>query len=161
VDAFITVLGHLLPCSYCRASYGPFVTNLGAPSAAMQANELPLWMYNLHNLVNAKLGKTACTPTLEHVRIRFAMQPRAWSNEDIFDMIALFGMNYQAENRVHYETWWGLLPKMVRMHDADLARQLESVPTPTSATDFVATAIVMGGAQPEHKYRAYCMAKVY
>lgn len=56
---FFESLQYVLPCSYCRISYGEFIKTedtLIDDKIFENRNELTKWLYNLHNRVNSKLG---------------------------------------------------------------------------------------------------------
>ncbi|CAH6421154.1 Erv1/Alr family sulfhydryl oxidase [uncultured virus] len=56
---FFTLIGDVLPCSYCRDSYRKFLTdgNTKLTDEIMQnRNSLTKWLYFLHEEVNKKLG---------------------------------------------------------------------------------------------------------
>lgn len=71
---FFESLGHVLPCKFCRMSYGKFVSRGGgAPltlSTVRDRDSLSRWLYRLHNLVNKRLGKRR-VPSYERVRLRY------------------------------------------------------------------------------------------
>ena len=72
--AFFKALGSVLPCKFCRASYGKFISRKGrAPlkyATMRDRDSLARWLYALHNLVNERLGKTR-VPSFERVRSRY------------------------------------------------------------------------------------------
>lgn len=52
---FFTILGDVLPCKYCRASYKEFIAELPMDSHMDSKKEFAEWYYNIHNKVNDKL----------------------------------------------------------------------------------------------------------
>lgn len=54
---FFESLGNVLPCVYCRKSYNTFLNNNPLTDKILDSREnVARWFYNIHNLVNAKLG---------------------------------------------------------------------------------------------------------
>jgi hypothetical protein len=60
--SYFESLTYLLPCDECRESYSKFIKEKGDTElnddALKNKGSLTLWLYNLHNRVNNKLGKT-------------------------------------------------------------------------------------------------------
>jgi len=52
---FLSDVGQVLPCRYCRESYQKFAEDLN-DKALQNRKTLTKWLYNLHNKVNKKLG---------------------------------------------------------------------------------------------------------
>lgn len=53
--------GYVLPCSYCSKSYNEYIKNSSValtPERMKNRDTLTRWGYDLHNIVNAKLGVT-------------------------------------------------------------------------------------------------------
>ncbi len=55
VKAFVTSLGKVLPCKYCRESCCKFISEMPDVCHAVADAEYGLWLYELHNKVNNKL----------------------------------------------------------------------------------------------------------
>ena len=57
---FYSSLQHVLPCIGCKKSYGSFITNklLLDDSVLKNRDSLTKWLFDLHEEVNKKLGKT-------------------------------------------------------------------------------------------------------
>lgn len=51
---FFTLVGHVLPCRYCRDSYQTYVAE--APPMTSSRSNLTRWLWDTHNKVNEKLG---------------------------------------------------------------------------------------------------------
>ena len=51
---FFTFVGKTLPCGLCRESYAKFITE--NPIRAKSRDELTRWLWEIHNMVNEKLG---------------------------------------------------------------------------------------------------------
>ena len=51
---FFMSVGNTLPCKYCRESYRTFVSE--NPIRATSRVELTKWLWEIHNMVNQKLG---------------------------------------------------------------------------------------------------------
>jgi hypothetical protein len=58
-ELFFRALEHVLPCAGCRAGYRQLIDGAVPLTKAVFANRLSLfeWTVQLHNAVNAKLGK--------------------------------------------------------------------------------------------------------
>jgi len=57
---FFYYLGKVLPCKYCRNSYMDFLQKTNLLSSLGTRKELTKWLYDIHNLVNDKLGVPSC-----------------------------------------------------------------------------------------------------
>jgi hypothetical protein len=69
---FFYYLGKVLPCKYCRNSYMEFFTNNSPLAHLNSRQELAKWLYDVHNLVNDKLGVPQCErPTFEEVEAKY------------------------------------------------------------------------------------------
>jgi hypothetical protein len=56
---YFKLCGHVFPCIYCRQSYQLFITQEGtelSDKVMESRHTLTLWLYNIHNAVNNKLG---------------------------------------------------------------------------------------------------------
>jgi hypothetical protein len=53
IDHLVEPLRRILPCRYCRDSFGEFYKALGKPQNGLGLE----WTYRVHNLVNEKLAK--------------------------------------------------------------------------------------------------------
>lgn len=91
---FFYLLRYLLPCIYCRQSYGVFHDYLGGlPVTGRRALR---WIYNLKNLVNRKLGVPGIS--YDCFERRMKTWSGASSTKDVWDMLSLFAMNYSASS---------------------------------------------------------------
>jgi hypothetical protein len=69
---FFYYLGKVLPCKYCRDSYMEFFTQLSPMSKLGSRKEFTKWLYDIHNLVNNKLGVPKCdVPSFEEIEVRY------------------------------------------------------------------------------------------
>jgi hypothetical protein len=69
---FFYYLGKVLPCKYCRISYDEFFANNSPMKHLGTRRELAKWLYDIHNLVNNKLGVPICEqPTFEEIEERY------------------------------------------------------------------------------------------
>jgi hypothetical protein len=69
---FFYYLGKVLPCKYCRNSYMEFFTKLSPMSHLGTRKEITKWLYDIHNLVNNKLGVPSCEiPSFEKVEEQY------------------------------------------------------------------------------------------
>lgn len=57
---FFYYLGKVLPCKYCRDSYMNFFADNSPLTHLGSRKELTKWLYDVHNLVNDKLGVPQC-----------------------------------------------------------------------------------------------------
>lgn len=69
---FFELLPFVLPCKYCRANLAEHYEKLPLEPALQSRATLTRWLYEIHNLVNAKLKgqgiKAAPNPSFEEVR---------------------------------------------------------------------------------------------
>ena len=64
---FFILLGDVLPCKYCRDSYKKFITSYPIDNFLDSRRNLAKWLYDIHNLVNDKLGVPPCEiPSFEN-----------------------------------------------------------------------------------------------
>ena len=108
---FWDIIGHILPCHFCRESYAVFHKN-PVPSYPFVS-----WVWNLHNLVNKKLEKPL------HDISTFKRKVQTWSSfsnantlQDIHFMLAL---NYSKKTKKKsYQDWFewlsDFLPFLIR-----------------------------------------------
>jgi hypothetical protein len=69
---FFYYLGKVMPCKYCRDSYMNFFTKQSPMSKLGSRKEFSKWLYDIHNLVNDKLGVPSCErPTFEEVEEQY------------------------------------------------------------------------------------------
>jgi hypothetical protein len=69
---FFYYLGKVLPCKYCRESYMEFLTKKSPMNHLGSRRDLAKWLYDIHNMVNDKLGVPECErPTFEEVEDRY------------------------------------------------------------------------------------------
>jgi hypothetical protein len=74
IAQFLNTLAYVLPCVYCRESYGTFVSELTAswgkqPHQVIADGQLALWMYQLHDKVNDKLDTQLTKAQLEETGV--------------------------------------------------------------------------------------------
>jgi hypothetical protein len=69
---FFYYLGKVLPCKYCRNSYDDFFAENSPMRHLSTREELSKWLYDVHNLVNDKLGVPACErPSFDEIKYRY------------------------------------------------------------------------------------------
>lgn len=69
---FFYYLGKVLPCKYCRDSYMNFFAENSPLKHLGSRKELTKWLYNIHNLVNNKLGVPQCEqPSFNEIEERY------------------------------------------------------------------------------------------
>jgi hypothetical protein len=112
----------------------------------IDSGEMGRWMFELHSKVNAKLGVK--DPEFERVRKRFIIRPIQWCPGDVWDLIALFGINYTAQKAGMYRTWWDtfIIVLGVAGASARMLKLMKSVECPCTDGAFVATSVVLSTA---------------
>jgi hypothetical protein len=143
---FMDSLKDVLPCVYCRTSYEAFLTQMPDLGATIQNEQFPRWMFDLHSKVNSKLGVK--DPEFPRVQKRFTIRPKQWCPGDVWDLIALFGINYSQEKSGMYRKWWeNLLPVLlVAGADQNMMRLLSMVDCPCDNGQFMATSLMLSSA---------------
>ena len=69
---FFYYLGKVLPCKYCRISYMEFFTKHSPMNKLGTRKEFTKWLYDVHNMVNEKLGVPDCeVPKFEEIEERY------------------------------------------------------------------------------------------
>jgi hypothetical protein len=69
---FFYYLGKVLPCKYCRNSYDEFFAKNSPMRHLGSREELAKWLYDVHNLVNDKLGVPKCErPTFDEIKEQY------------------------------------------------------------------------------------------
>ena len=69
---FFYYLGKVMPCKYCRTSYMDFFTNKSPMSHLGSRKEFTKWLYDIHNMVNDKLGVPECEiPKFEEIEEKY------------------------------------------------------------------------------------------
>ena len=142
---FLGCLHEVLPCVYCRESFKIFMTQMPDVGETIDNGTLDRWMYDMHSRVNQKLGVN--DPEYERVKKRYTIRPLQWCPGDVWDLIALFGINYTPERQSHYRVWWENLIPLLNMSGAHRVAQLmKSVECPCTNGKFVATSLVLANA---------------
>jgi len=95
-------LKYLLPCIYCRESYKYFLKEL---------HEIPpigpgalRWIYDLKNMVNAKLKKSVTNLSYETFRCRMQGLSGMSSAQNVFDVICILALNIHCPSKDVTET---------------------------------------------------------
>jgi hypothetical protein len=69
---FFYYLGKVLPCKYCRNSYMEYFANNSPMKHLNSRKDFTKWFYDVHNMVNDKLGVPQCErPTFEEIEERY------------------------------------------------------------------------------------------
>jgi hypothetical protein len=69
---FFYYLGKVLPCKYCRNSYDEFFESNSPMRHLGSREELSKWLFDIHNLINDKLGVPGCErPTYDEIKTRY------------------------------------------------------------------------------------------
>ena len=69
---FFYYLGKVMPCKYCRNSYMEFFTKTSPMSHLGTRKEFTKWLYDIHNMVNDKLGVPECEiPSFEEIEEKY------------------------------------------------------------------------------------------
>ena len=96
----LTSLQHILPCSFCRASYQqyywelPNVPHKITSGLELEQNEMVNWVYELHTLVNQKLNSQCNNLPLHCLKKRQQLHTVFCSEEDVWDVLAILALNY-------------------------------------------------------------------
>ena len=116
VSEFLNTLSSVLPCKYCRESYSKFVRELQPLQQTITSGQLPRWMYDLHEKVNAKLDRqladiaakeagvhvtdvqkdALCRKrqiTFECLTKRFILRPVSFCADDVWEFVGIFAYN--------------------------------------------------------------------
>lgn len=161
VVRFLHCLKDVLPCVYCRDSYAAFLRQLPDVGLVIDRGGMARWMFELHSKVNSKLGVK--DPEFERVQKRFAIRPVQWCPGDVWDLIALFGINYTPQKAGVYRTWWDSLIPVLGVAGASprMLGLMKSVNCPCTDGAFVATSAVLANAYEggETRVRRYEIAK--
>ncbi len=120
VVRFLACLRDVLPCVYCRDSYASFLQAMPDVGRVIQQGRLARWMFELHSKVNSKLGVK--DPEFARVEKRFTIRPVQWCPGDVWDLVALFGINYTPEKTGVYRTWWETLIPVLGVPSASRPR---------------------------------------
>lgn len=101
---FLTLLGKVLPCIFCRKSYSEFISKDGDCPLTMETMKsrytLTMWGFCIHNRVNKKLGvdygvtyeevcykyesyRAKCTKTEKGCVMPLSMKSKSYQNADI------------------------------------------------------------------------------
>jgi hypothetical protein len=69
---FFYYLGKVMPCKYCRNSYMDFFNKQSPISKLGSRKEFTKWLYDIHNMVNEKLGVPECEiPKFEEIEEKY------------------------------------------------------------------------------------------
>ena len=69
---FFYYLGKVLPCKYCRDSYMEYFVKNSPMTRMSTRKDFTKWLYDVHNMVNNKLGVPECEiPKFEDVETRY------------------------------------------------------------------------------------------
>lgn len=71
--AFYSSLQWALPCSHCRQEYAEMLRSM--PVATRSKKDLESWIWQCHNSVNRRLGKTSSAPDLQTVQRNMRAAP--------------------------------------------------------------------------------------
>lgn len=143
---FLGSLGEVLPCIHCRRSYVSFMENMPDLGAVIDRGDLFKYMFELHSKVNRKLD--APSPEYAQVVKRFSVRPQQWCPDDLWDIIALFGLNYAPDKVRPYRVWWEGLISVLEVCGAEptLLHLLKHVECPCESGAFVATSLILKSA---------------
>jgi hypothetical protein len=112
-----SVIGDVLPCKYCRKSTKQFVRETPV------SDNIPEWLYNLHNRVNHKLQMQhaedpsvpmpAPSPTFEEVKARYSNPVGSLAQYKEFLYSMAFNFDRKKHNLSSHKSFWGSLSAMV------------------------------------------------
>ena len=72
MKAFFNSVGHVLPCKKCGDDFINVISQNKIDTHLGSRDSLSRWLWNIHNLVNEKLGVPSCsTPTYEQVKKKY------------------------------------------------------------------------------------------
>ena len=156
---FMHSLKDVLPCVYCRNSYDGFLRDLPDLRTTIQNEQFPKWMFDLHSKVNSKLGVK--DPEFPRVKKRFTIRPKQWCPGDVWDVIALFGINYSPQKAAMYRKWWtNLLPVlMLAGADQNMMRLMYMVDCPCDNGQFMATSLMLASTYSQTTYPDWAAVK--
>ena len=83
---FFHSAGDVFPCKYCRESYKDFMKIHPIEDALGKREDIVEWLWNIHNLVNKKLGISYCDSSLDTIKDRyesFRAKCKALSTEEV------------------------------------------------------------------------------
>jgi len=146
VVRFMESFQHVLPCKYCRNSYIDFLQELPDLRETIRKGGLSRWMFALHSMVNSKLETPS--PTFERVAKRHYIRRQQWCPSDVWEIVALFGINYSTPKTEEYREWWETFGHVVGLAGGDerLVGLLRQVECPCTNGEFVATSLVLSHA---------------
>ena len=123
---FFNVLGEVLPCKYCRISFKEYIALKPVEKAVVSKEKLCRWMYDIHNMVSAKLRKQGLhhekDPSYKLVRRRFKenlKDPGFRAGNEGINFISSVAFNYPVKQKcerckkLYYELFFITLPKVI------------------------------------------------
>ena len=126
ITTFFNVLGEVLPCKYCRESFKEYIGIKPIENAVKSKETLCRWMYDIHNMVSAKLRKQGLVneedPSYSLVRRRYKnnIKDPAWrAGNEGMNFISSVAFNYPTKQKcerckkLHYELFFITLPKVI------------------------------------------------
>jgi len=126
---FLLLMAWLLPCSDCRASYTAFLDEMApAMTDAFRKQGVGRLIFELHNLVNSKLGVPQFK-MYDIARRRAAVWPMEAFVEEFFSVLFIIVLNYDAnkelDKRTRYRDFLNILPAlMVHLGDGRAAHAM-------------------------------------
>lgn len=95
--ALFRILGNVLPCQHCRKSYSNHLTKIDTASITYEANSASDWLWRMHDIVNAKLGKICIS--FEKLSKKHSSLTLITHDFHIFDMYAFMSLASNEENK--------------------------------------------------------------
>lgn len=97
---FLLVLKAVLPCGECRKSYARFIDNSRDRIVrAFETSEVMVFAYDLHNMVNRKLGKPAFGP-FELVQRRSDVWDCEAMDSELLGLCLIVSLNYDSNKEL-------------------------------------------------------------
>lgn len=129
IVSFLELFQCILPCKYCRASFHDILKN----SKLNRTNAI-LFLYQIHELVNRKLGKPSLSWNTYKKRLEAFGAPLAPEdiNNFLLVLVANFDHNPMPEQEWAWRKMWILLPKMIRPIVPEIADAMAQCPLPNS-----------------------------
>jgi hypothetical protein len=116
---FLTHIGQILPCIYCRQSYQDFIKDLPIIYFLESGKTLRYWLYLIHNKVNDKLRKQGYlhtpNPSYDEIvnkyKITWKGQPCQW--DFLYSVIFNYAVEPTIIDRGNYLLFFQLLKKLM------------------------------------------------
>lgn len=116
---FLMALAWVLPCSTCRAGYTDFLLlylKRDLVNEIFLPRQVRQFAFDLHNLVNEKLGRPLCE-SFELVQRRSAVWSVEFLPREFFGLLFIIALNFEANQEPdkieHYQEFFDVLPVLL------------------------------------------------